>query len=160
VGFSSGPGSRHWCQCVRTLRECQQSFSMALGNGEQSSSSSVLAAPTTTTTTNSTQSDGFFNANNSPPLILAFLAVALFIGAMVAMFGWRRVHFNEVVVRGGRTVVYGIQFNVSDEMCSSCVGEKPMLWDLWTKGAPCQDPFEPNEVGWEGVMVCSNFEKL
>ncbi len=63
----------------------------------------------------------------SPPLILAFLAIGLFTGAMVVVFGWRRVF--------GRSLTFGnLPTNAVARKPTFMPSAKPKLWDMWDAG--------------------------
>lgn len=60
----------------------------------------------------------------SPPLILAFLAIGLFTGAMVIVFGWRRVF--------GRSLTFGsLPTSTVERKPTFLLPAKPKLWDMW-----------------------------
>jgi len=117
---------------------------------EQGDPSSMSAVPTTTsatsalaTPTSTSNTDGGNNGlTGSPPLIVAFLAVGLFMAAMLTIFGWRRMVF------GRGFVIQSIErdrfFAVSEYF-----GEKPELWDLWSR-SPVGNM---DQLEWEQVMV-------
>jgi hypothetical protein len=118
------------------------------------SSSAITPSPTTqaasSTSTNSNSTpDGssFFTPSGSPPLILAFLAIGLFTAAMIAVFGYRRIHW-------GRPWVSDVQEVVQSSRRRDDIGEKPKLWDLWaTRGVT------EVEGGWGDIMVCTLFSR-
>ncbi|THV04727.1 hypothetical protein K435DRAFT_159921 [Dendrothele bispora CBS 962.96] len=102
--------------------------------------SSTSSSPPTQTSPGGDINDNFFTPGSSPPLILAFLAIGLFSAAMVAVFGWRRVHTGRALAR------YGMMDPLGRHMGDGAgtgngrkkvvdYGEPPKLWDLWT-GSP------------------------
>jgi len=60
------------------------------------------------------------NPAGSPPVILAFFAIGVFVFSVVVVFGWKRVH--EARVQRSGFEVQGRGQNVT---------EVPKLWDLW-----------------------------
>lgn len=93
--------------------------------------------------TTGSRENGLFGANGSPPLILAFLAIGLFGIAMVVVFGFRRIHtgrWDSIRTLGAAG------------MGTPLLGEKPKLWDLWTKG-PTMPQSGPQP--WEHVTPFS-----
>lgn len=112
--------------------------SQASSTSTPSETSTSAAAASTTTSANS----GIFTANSSPPLIVAFLAIGLFMAATIAVFGWRRMYLS----RGMAIAHHG---RVTPGGRGDRFGEKPKLWDLWTR-----DPVSSNEeMKWNGIMV-------
>ncbi|EDR08018.1 uncharacterized protein LACBIDRAFT_327243 [Laccaria bicolor S238N-H82] len=69
----------------------------------------------------------------SPPLILAFLSVALFSAGIIAVLGWKRVHFVNSAGHWGfyfGSVVPSEGFGSIPAVVD--IGEEPRLWDLHT----------------------------
>lgn len=117
---------------------------------------------TTTVISQSTQSpDVNTSPVGSPPLILGFLAVGIFFAAMIAVFGWRRVHFGReppswrnlggIRVRRfdgptpsvGRSGVVGL---TGDSKL-----ERPKLWEVWTDQSTKSDGVDYGF--WDNIMV-------
>jgi hypothetical protein len=71
--------------------------------------------------------NAFFTPSGSPPLILAFLAIGLFAAAMIAVFGYRRIHWGRPwSVEGDVDVVERAPRRRRENF-----GERPKLWDVW-----------------------------
>jgi len=110
-------------------------------------STSTSAAASPTSSGNGNGGSQGLSITGSPPLIVAFLAVGLFMTAMLTIFGWRRVVF-------GRGFV--LQPIVGDRFHAPRTGEysyreKPELWDLWT-----EPPVGGKEqLKWERIMPFS-----
>jgi hypothetical protein len=76
-------------------------------------------------------------------LIVAFLAVGLFIAAILTIFGWRRMVF------GRGFVMRPIEGDTAFFAMSEHFGEKPKLWDLWS-----HPPVgSMDQLEWEQIMV-------
>ncbi|KAH0826592.1 hypothetical protein J3R83DRAFT_4950 [Lanmaoa asiatica] len=92
-----------------------------------------------------------FSSNGSPPLIVAFLAIGLFVVAMIGVFGWRRL------MRSRGLVNQPIIPNRRRKSIS--LGKKPMLWDMWADtNVPEKSPTEVTR--WENITpmaVISSF---
>ena len=112
--------------------------------------------PTSTATSSSpdTSSTSNFSPSNSPPLILAFLAIGLFSAALVFMF-WRRIQGD----RGWRmtatplNIDRSLYFNVSNINVVI-----PTLWDLSNGGIFARGQGEKERAGlsdvtWTNLMV-------
>ncbi|EMD35649.1 hypothetical protein CERSUDRAFT_116391 [Gelatoporia subvermispora B] len=110
---------------------------------QESSSSSSVASATSTATSN-TSSNSLFSSHGSPALILAFLAIGLFAGGIIAMFGFRRYHMSSQFGRRrgfvGRRQEEGdldgpAGFQTTGPRVPRTVkrnfGEKPLLWDVY-----------------------------
>lgn len=110
---------------------------------------STIVAPTPTSdgNGNSDSSQGL-SLTGSPPLIVAFLAVGLFMAAMLTIFGWRRVVFG----RPGMDSMEGDGFHTQNTE-ESFYGEKPELWDLWTQSPHAISSYE--QLKWEHIMPFS-----
>jgi hypothetical protein len=108
-----------------------------------------------------TSAGGSSSATNSPtaspPLILAFLSIALFSAGMIVVFGWKRVHFvnsaghwgfyfGSVVLPEGLGSIGGCA-NVVD------FDEEPRLWNLHTNH-PKDGMTQGTDARWERIMVC------
>jgi hypothetical protein len=119
---------------------------------EQGDPSTTSTVPTTTSgahatsTSTSNAGDGDngqgLGVTGSPPLIVAFLAVGLFMAAMITIFGWRRMVF------GRGFVIQPIERDRFFAM-SEYFGEKPELWDLWSR-SPVGST---DQLEWKQVMV-------
>ncbi|KAF9446484.1 hypothetical protein P691DRAFT_803904, partial [Macrolepiota fuliginosa MF-IS2] len=101
---------------------------------QSSPTTSTSFQPTHTSNAHSNSSDGNDTSPiGSPPLILAFLAIGIFAAAMIAVFGWRRVHFGSFQFEGARG--NGRRFGSTSTSDSSAegskLGKKPVLWDVW-----------------------------
>ncbi|KZT01044.1 uncharacterized protein LAESUDRAFT_731630 [Laetiporus sulphureus 93-53] len=125
---------------------------MALGPASPSSSTvsataALTSSPTTTTSSSSSSSSGIFSTNGTPALILAFLAVGLFVGGMLAMFGLRRRMAGRGLRRwfAGGPSAGGLEPDAMDlpqigggrrGKKRKSLGKKPELWDVYvqTKG--------------------------
>lgn len=81
-----------------------------------------------------TQRDGpNRNSVSSPPLILAFLAIALFVGNVVILLTWKRIRMHNQ--------------EISQREREKGPGKRPKLWDLWAGE-------QARGIGrWEDVMV-------
>ncbi|KAF8205415.1 hypothetical protein K438DRAFT_1964479 [Mycena galopus ATCC 62051] len=91
-------------------------------------SPSGTASASAATATDNDSPDGAFSITASPPLILAFLAVGMFIISMAVFFGWRRMSAGRTWVPPGETVF---------------VGREPKLWDVWSPREQSQNPVTP-----------------
>ncbi|KAF8438132.1 hypothetical protein L210DRAFT_934118 [Boletus edulis BED1] len=90
--------------------------------------------PTTTfasassTPTNSGDGDApipnLFSAKGSPPLIVAFLAIGVFVILMFCTFAWRRMSESRRARDQPTTTTQGPK--------SAVPGQRPILWDAWT----------------------------
>jgi hypothetical protein len=98
----------------------------------------------------------------SPPLILAFLAIGIFSAAMIAVFGWRRVHFGRDANPWAYRTTFGIDMRRgmrdSDSISSingvreKNLGERPVMWEAWTERS---NKVEGADYGcWKNTMVC------
>lgn len=79
---------------------------------------------------------GIFAGTGSPPVILGFLAVGLFVVALIVLFGFRRFHrgrFNAPLLRPPP-----FQYPFPDVN----IGEKPKFWDVYLH----PDPSKWNEM--------------
>lgn len=96
----------------------------------------------------------------SPPLVLGFLAIALFTAAMGVLFGWRRIQMRGWTI-GGISAAAVLSGNVIP-----VVMKKPKLWDLRNGGQPEQggqvsspDPRSPGyaytDGRWASIMPLS-----
>ncbi|KAI0918422.1 hypothetical protein AcV5_002416 [Taiwanofungus camphoratus] len=124
---------------------------MALGSGQQSSSSSSIPSSTSGTSSASatsgggggggSSSGGFFSANGTPALILAFLAIGLFVGGMIAMLGLRRrILARRIRQWAGTPPASPPDWDVdardlierarNGELRRRNIGKQPKLWDL------------------------------
>ena len=101
------------------------------------------AAPTPTASNNGGNNQGS-GVTGSPPLIVAFLAVGVFLAAMLTIFGWRRVVFARGIVMRplGRD-----GFNTPRN--TEHLGERPELWEFWTQ--PIIGSHE--QLKWEQIIV-------
>ncbi|KAG8216837.1 hypothetical protein J3R82DRAFT_7097 [Butyriboletus roseoflavus] len=107
--------------------------------------STIVSSSSTPTSNSSEPTDDIsdlFSSAGSPPLIVAFLSIGLFVVAMVGVFGWKRVlrSRDDQVILPHRTHK------------SISLGERPMLWDVWA------DPKVPEKSRiearrWENMMV-------
>ncbi|KAF5368916.1 hypothetical protein D9758_002930 [Tetrapyrgos nigripes] len=98
------------------------------------SSSTTSSSPPPTNTNDNANPSSFFSPGSSPPLILAFLAIGLFSAAMVAVFGWRRVHFGRATSPFHLDPL-GRQIDQTGRRQPFSLGDRPKLWDFWT-GTP------------------------
>ncbi|KAL6302662.1 hypothetical protein BKA93DRAFT_827179 [Sparassis latifolia] len=120
-----------------------------------SSSSAVVSTSSTPSSGNS--GGGFFSANGTPALILAFLAIGLFVGGMVTMFALRRRRMFRLGNRflGRRTNTWTSDIPEStvpqrtERRRQRHFGKKPELWDVYTVKEEYQD------ASWEKVTPIS-----
>ncbi|KAH7910127.1 hypothetical protein BJ138DRAFT_1153642 [Hygrophoropsis aurantiaca] len=111
-----------------------------------STTSDAASNPTNSPSdTNNPNGIDIFTTNGSPPIIVAFLAIGLFMVAMAAVFGWRRVHGN----RG--LLVHQVRTSRASKK-PVVLGEKPELWDMWTRTATST---ALEDVRWENIMPFS-----
>lgn len=121
--------------------------------GDPTSTSTTTGTSATATSTgasgNGDNSDQNLSVTGSPPLIVAFLAVGLFLAAMLTIFGWRRMVFGRgfIMQPVGRMGRAGWEFERQPEY----FGEEPKLWDLWSH--PSADSKGP--LNWEQMMPIS-----
>jgi len=108
-------------------------------------STASVATPTSAhpAPTNSSSTAQGIGVTGSPPLIVAFLAVGLFMAAMLTIFGWRRMVFGRGIV------LQPIEREDFLNPMSSYFGEKPELWDLWSR-SPVGSK---DQLEWERIMV-------
>jgi hypothetical protein len=121
-----------------------------------STSTSLFPQPSTTTTNannthNYSSQDGMmsiFTLNGSPPLVAAFLGIGLFTVAMTVVFAWRRIG-------RGRLLVQPVRPAARTARKAIVLGEKPALWDLWTRREKKEDDEEGGvTIGkWENITV-------
>lgn len=138
--------------CVEVIMDFQTNNGLYVLRREQGDPSTTSTVPTTTSgahaTSTSTSNAGDGNngqglgVTGSPPLIVAFLAVGLFMAAMITIFGWRRMVF------GRGFVIQPIERDRFFAM-SEYFGEKPELWDLWSR-SPVGST---DQLEWKQVMV-------
>jgi hypothetical protein len=108
------------------------------------STSTTINAPSPPTASNNGGNNQGSGVTGSPPLIVAFLAVGVFLAAMLTIFGWRRVVF----ARGLAMQPLGRDgFNTPRN--TEHLGERPELWDFWTQ--PITGSRE--QLKWERIMV-------
>jgi hypothetical protein len=112
--------------------------------GSPSTTSTVHVVATASSTPSSNDNNQGLSVTGSPPLIVAFLAVGLFLAAMLTIFGWRRVAFG----RGFATHPIG-RGGFHAEMKTESFGRRPELWDLWTQ--PCSDSKE--QLEWDRMLA-------
>jgi len=123
-------------------------FQRNLGSQGTATSTGTATGASAASPTNSDNGSGQgLSISGSPPLIVAFLAVGLFLAAMLTIFGWRRVVFGRGFVL---QPIVGDGFHAPG-MAEHHHGEKPELWDVWT-----QPPVGSNEqLKWERIMPFS-----
>lgn len=117
----------------------------------QTYSSNSLIPTSTLTSNSSTPTDDpndtisdLFSSAGSPPLIVAFLAIGLFVVAMVCVFAWRRYSRSRGL---GDQPIIPIR-----RRKSFTLGEKPMLWDVWANPkVPEKSPI--GATRWENITV-------
>ncbi|KAG2154216.1 uncharacterized protein EDB93DRAFT_1102361 [Suillus bovinus] len=68
-----------------------------------------------------------FGTDKSPSLVVAFLTIGLFLVIMAVLFGWRRLHRGRLLVQPARPA------RVRPRKKPTVLGEKPTLWDMWTR---------------------------
>lgn len=114
----------------------------------QTYSSNSLIPTSTLASSSSMQTDDpnddLFSSSSSPPLIVAFLAIGLFVVATVSAFGWR--HLSRSRGPGNQPI------RPNRRRRSISLGKKPMLWDVWA------DPKVPEKstveaTRWEYMTV-------
>lgn len=91
----------------------------------------------------------------SPPLILAFLSVALFSAGIIAVLGWKRVHFVNSAGHWGfyfGSVVPSEGFGSIPAVVD--IGEEPRLWDLHTNYLK-DGMTRGNDARWGSIMPLS-----
>lgn len=86
-----------------------------------------------------------FGANESPSLVVAFLAIGLFMVVMAGLFGWRRMRRGRLVVQPARPV----RLRLRPGKKPIAIGEKPTLWDMWTR----RDSEVTIDLKWENITV-------
>lgn len=120
--------------------------------GNQFSTKASTAHYTTATVTDSSlpamstgNDSGSLTPNSSPPLIVAFLAIGLFMAAMIAIFGWRRLTYGRGVIR----VVRMASPEADSQNAMGDFRETPKLWNLEIH-PPVQNK---DELTWQEMMV-------
>ncbi|KAG2041237.1 hypothetical protein BDR03DRAFT_1089490 [Suillus americanus] len=68
-----------------------------------------------------------FTENGSPTLVVAFLVIGLAMVTMGALFGWKRMRRERLLVQPVRPA------RVRPGRKPIVLGEKPALWDMWTR---------------------------
>lgn len=122
-----------------------------------STSTSLFPQPSTTTTNNANNTHNYseqngmmsiFTLNGSPPLVAAFLGIGLFTVAMTVVFAWRRIG-------RGRLLVQPVRPAARTAKKAIVLGEKPALWDLWTRRKEKEDDEEGGVTieKWENITV-------
>jgi len=112
--------------------------------GGQASTTVLHTATNMNSAASSTSTDSTLTPGSSPPLIVAFLAIGLFMAAMIAIFGWRRMTYGRgIIVRVGSP-------GVDPQKATAYFGEKPRLWDLET-----QRTVENNGRLWQYMLPLS-----
>lgn len=104
----------------------------------------TTSSPTSTATSNENTNKGL-SLGGSPPLILAFLAIGLLFGAMIAVFGWRRFRLGStwVIPEPGPRRVH------------EPIGKRPELWDVWSYPSfrkQSRDIKDEKDL-WRSIMV-------
>ncbi|KAG2117259.1 uncharacterized protein F5147DRAFT_833532 [Suillus discolor] len=112
-----------------------------------STRSQTSTSPQHSSTNNSNNNNqimsNIFGANESPSLVVAFLAIGLFMVVMAALFGWRRMRRGSLVVQPARPV----RVRVRPGKRPIAIGEKPTLWDMWTR----RDSEVTIDLKWENI---------
>jgi len=121
-------------------------FQRNLGSQASSTISHTGTSVGVAASTSTDNDSGALTPGGSPPLIVAFLAIGLFMAAMVAVFGWRRMTYGRGMIAhqprgGGAGPLRSLEY----------LGEKPELWDFWTRRPVGNN----NELNWEGVIPLS-----
>ncbi|KAG6377466.1 hypothetical protein JVT61DRAFT_15272 [Boletus reticuloceps] len=119
---------------------------MATINQTNSLIPTTTFASASSTPTNSGDGDApipnLFSAKGSPPLIVACLAIGVFVILMFCVFSWRRMSESRRARDQPTTTIQGPK--------SAVPGQRPILWDAWT--AP--QVWEKSRVesrAWENV---------
>jgi hypothetical protein len=94
------------------------------------------SAPGTFNTGSPSTIGNAFSPTGSPPIIVAFLAVGLFVAGMLSVRFWR-LNRARGTIQEARSVAAG----------GRVVGEKPVLWDLWL-----DEPIK-SRARWGDIMV-------
>src|SRR6267154_3698765 len=118
---------------------------MASTTNHASMSASLPPQPSGTNNINNNHQQGtnsIFNMNTSPPLVVAFLAIGLFTVSMAALFGWRRMGRGQLLVHRVRPLPRPGKKPI-------VLGEKPALWDLWTR----REEGATIDTKWENITV-------
>lgn len=134
----------------------------------------ALANPTTTTPAASSTSSNNGSNNigsgmqgKNPPIIIAFLAVGVFLALMIAVYGWRRVVMGRQVGAyqgAGNGSVYVGMYGIGRGArmrgmgTEREIGERPVVWDLWTAGREGEKGSGKEKVGWVDIMVSADHE--
>ncbi|KAG1786815.1 uncharacterized protein HD556DRAFT_1006992 [Suillus plorans] len=109
----------------------------------QTSTSPQHSSTNNSNNNNQIMSD-IFGANESPSLVVAFLAIGLFMVVMAALFGWKRMRRGRFVVQPARPV----RVRVRPGRKPIAIGEKPTLWDMWTRR---RDSEVTIDLKWENI---------
>lgn len=116
-----------------------------------------ITTPSATPSHTTTPSEVAFSPSSSPPLVLAFLAIGLFTGAMIFIFAWRRIQLN----RGWRFVTAPLYNNDNHSHVDVPV-DVPKLWDLKSAGSFAWGQEKRvarfNDVRWLNLMVRIEFQ--
>ena len=86
-----------------------------------------------------------FSSSGSPPLIVAFLTIGLFVLAMIGVFGWRRISQS-----------HGVPHTTNRRPNPISIGKRPILCDMWAWADPSarnklKSPVEATR--WENITV-------
>ncbi|KAG2059691.1 hypothetical protein BDR06DRAFT_670851 [Suillus hirtellus] len=106
-------------------------------------STSPQHSSTNNSNNNNQMMSNIFGANESPSLVVAFLAIGLFMVVMAALFGWRRMRRGTLVVQPARPV----RVRGRPRKKPITIGEKPTLWDMWTR----KDSEVTIDLKWENI---------
>ncbi|KAG1902094.1 uncharacterized protein F5891DRAFT_1186666 [Suillus fuscotomentosus] len=107
-------------------------------------STSAQHSSTNNSNNNNQMMSNIFGANESPSLVVAFLAIGLFMVVMAALFGWRRMRRGRLVVQPARPV----RVRGRPRKKPIAIGEKPTLWDMWTRR---RDSEVTIDLKWENI---------
>lgn len=83
-----------------------------------------------------------FTENGSPTLVVAFLVIGLAMVTMGALFGWKRMRRERLLVQPVRPA------RVRPGRKPIVLGEKPALWDMWTRREEVMI-----DLKWENLTV-------
>lgn len=101
--------------------------------------------------------NGIFTTNGSPTLVVAFLAIGLFTVTMAALFGWRKMHRGRLLVHPVRPV------RARTGKIPVVLGEKPALWEMWTRRKEDEDRDREREEqgpGESGATIDLKWENI
>jgi hypothetical protein len=137
-----------------TIQRCQSSHAICRVMATTSQTHSLIPTNTFTSSCSTPTDDpngcsgdsisDLFSWSGSPPLIVAFLTIGLFVLAVIGVCGWRCISPSHGVVRQPDTT--------NRRPTSISLGKRPILWDVWADaGVGKNSPV--GAARWENITV-------